>query len=79
MDAFSPLATAGWPPGLSRTAYRHCPVSIRDDAVQTAWLAVAEGRKPDSAVRALLRHEQRHTARKPNFDLCPVGEVRKRF
>jgi hypothetical protein len=27
--------------------------------VQEAWLAVTEGRKPDSAVRALLRRESR--------------------
>jgi hypothetical protein len=54
-------------------------MSLRDDALQAAWLAAAEGRKPDSAVRALLRHEQRHAAQKPNFERCPVAQVRKRF
>jgi hypothetical protein len=68
-----------WPPGLTRSAMSHCPLSLRPDALQAAWLAHAEGRKPDSAVRALLRDEQRHKARKPNFDLCPVAQVRRRF
>lgn len=71
--------TIEWPPGLTRSAMRHCPPSLRDDAVQAAWLASSEGRKPDSAVRALQREEQRHKANKPNFDLCPVSRVRKRF
>jgi len=79
MESLAPTTNAGWPPGLTATAFRHCPPSLRDDAIQVAWLALAEGRKPDSAVRALVRHEQKHTARKPNFDLCPVGQVRKRF
>lgn len=47
--------------------------------MQVAWLAVAEGRKPDSAVRALVRHEQKHAAVKPNFDLCETTGIRKRF
>jgi hypothetical protein len=47
--------------------------------MQAAWVAVAEGKKPDSAVRALVRHEQRHAAAKPDFDLCPASEIRKRF
>ena len=70
---------ASWPPGLSRSAISHVPRSLRADAVQAAWLAVAEGRKPDSAVRALLRQEDRHKADKPNFDLCPKEAVRHRF
>lgn len=75
----SAFTTVEWPPGLTPTAIRHCPVALRDDAIQAAWLALAEGRKPDSAVRALVRHEQKHVARKPNFDLYPVAQVRKRF
>jgi len=47
--------------------------------MQEAWLALIEGRKPDSAVRALLRHEVRHNANKTNFDLCHVTQIRKRF
>jgi hypothetical protein len=73
------LDPSTWPPGLTRAAMHHCPLSLREDAVQAAWLAHAEGRKPDSAVRALLRHEQRHNAAKPNFDLCPTDRVRRRF
>jgi len=68
-----------WPPGLTRSAMSHCPLSLRADTLQVAWLAHAEGRKPDSAVRSLLRDEQRHKAHKPDFDLCPVARVRKRF
>ena len=68
-----------WPRGLSATAIRCCPSWLRADAMQAAWLAVSEGRKPDSAVRALLRHEKRHQARKPNFDRCPKEAVRARF
>jgi hypothetical protein len=30
--------------------------------MQEAWLAVIEGRKPDSAVRALIRREERFQA-----------------
>jgi hypothetical protein len=79
MEAIAPTPVAEWPPGLTATAIRHCPASLRDDAMQVAWLALAEGRKPDSAVRALVRHEQKHAACKPNFDLCPVAQVRRRF
>jgi hypothetical protein len=64
---------------LTAAAIRHCPPPLRADAMQVAWLAVAEGRKPDSAVRALVRHEQKHAAVKPNFDLCETTGIRKRF
>ena len=53
----------------------HCPLRFATDAIQAAWLAVSEGRKPDSAVRTLLRHEKRHEARKPNLDRCPKDAV----
>lgn len=79
MEALFSTSRTDWPPGLTAIAIRHCPPSLRDDAIQEAWLAVAEGRKPDSAVRALVRHEQKHAARKPNFDYCPTSIVRKRF
>lgn len=46
-----------WPKGLSAVAIRCCPPSLREDAMQEAWLALCEGRKPDSAVRAMLRRE----------------------
>jgi hypothetical protein len=78
MHALAPTITE-WPPGLTSAAIRHCPVGLREDAIQAAWLALAEGRKPDSAVRALVRGEERHKARKPDFDLCPVAQVRRRF
>jgi hypothetical protein len=68
-----------WPDGLTRTALMRCPKRLRADAMQDAWLALAEGRKPDSAVRALLRHEDRHRAQKPDFDLCRASSVRRRF
>jgi len=71
--------TVQWPPGLTPSAIRHCPLAFRDDAIQAAWLAHAQGRKPDSAVRALVRHEQRHRASKPNFDICPAHSVAVRF
>ena len=79
MATLAHSATNDWPPGLTASAIRHCPLSLRDDALQAAWLALAEGRKPDSAVRALVRHEQKHVARKPNFELCPVAKVKRRF
>ena len=71
--------TAQWPKGLSSSAISHVPRSLRPDAMQEAWLAFAEGRKPDSAVRALLRHEERHRTVKPDLDRCPVRSVRRRF
>lgn len=73
------IDTTPWPPGLTRSAINHVPRPLRADAMQCAWLAVAEGKKPDSAVRALLRREQRQRAVHPNFDLCPTASVRKRF
>lgn len=79
MASLAPVIDANRPPGLSRSALSHCPPRLQRDAIQAAWLAVAEGRKPDSAVRALLRHEERHKADKPNFDLCPRESVRRRF
>ena len=51
-----------WPKGLSAVAIRCCPPALREDAMQEAWLAVSEGRKPDSAVRSLLRREARERA-----------------
>lgn len=57
----------------------HVPRGLRADAIQAAWLAVAEGTKPDSAVRKLLRREARHRAVRPNFDLCPTSRVRRWF
>lgn len=74
MDAIAP-----WPSGLTSSAISHVPKHLRRDAFQEAWLAHHEGRKPDSAVRALLRHEERHRAKKPDLDRCPVREVRRRF
>lgn len=68
-----------WPPGLTPSAIAHVPKHLRDDAVQAAWEALSDGLKPDSGVRALLRHEKRHKATKPNFDLCPKERVRQRF
>jgi hypothetical protein len=61
------LDVPDWPPGLTASAIRHCPPSLREDAKQAAWLALSEGRKPDSAVRAVVRHEQKLGAQKPNF------------
>jgi hypothetical protein len=71
--------TASWPSGLSKAAISHCPPPLRADALQVAWLALSEGKKPDSAVRALVRHEQKHAAARPNFDLCTASGIRKRF
>ncbi|MDZ4818174.1 MAG: hypothetical protein SGJ20_04290 [Planctomycetota bacterium] len=79
MDQFARIFKLPSPPGLTYSAMAHCPQWLRDDALQAAWVAHKEGRKPDSAVRALVRHEQRHKATKPNFDLCPAGTVRRRF
>jgi hypothetical protein len=67
------------PPGLTAAALFHCPQWLRDDAVQAAWVAYREGRKPDSAVRAVVRAEKRHHAAKPEFEKCPVAKVRRRF
>lgn len=72
-------ASSPWPPGLTRSAISHCPTHLRADAVQSAWVAVSEGRKPDSAVRALIRHEQRHKSARPNLDRCTRESVRRRF
>ena len=71
--------TAPWPLGLSRAAIRHCPRHLHADAMQVAWLANQEGRNPDSAVRALVRNEERHRAAKPNFERCSTRSVRRRF
>jgi len=73
------IPTTNWPPGLTRAAISHCPLSLRRDAIQAAWLAHAEGRKPDSAVRALLRHEVRHKTKRFDLELCPTRKVRQRF
>jgi predicted HD phosphohydrolase len=73
------IPKSDWPPGLTRAAISHCPLSLRPDAIQAAWLAHAEGRKPDSAVRALLRHEVRHKTKSFDFELCPTRKVRRRF
>ncbi len=79
MEARTPTSSTDWPPGLSKSAMRNCPSALRDDALQAAWEAVSDGRKADSGVRAVIRHEQRHKAIKPNFDLCPTSGVRRRF
>ena len=47
--------------------------------MQVAWLANQEGRNPDSAVRALVRNEERHRAAKPNFERCSTRSVPRRF
>jgi hypothetical protein len=73
------LPTTTWPPGLTCAAISHCPLSLRSDAIQDAWLAHAEGRKPDLAVRALLRQEERHKTRPLDLELCPTRKVRRRF
>ena len=60
-DVAAPPST--WPPGLTWIALAKCPASLREDAIQAAWVAHLEGRiKPDSAVRQVLRHEVRHNA-----------------
>lgn len=79
MDQFAHTFDLQPPPGLTRSAISHCPQWLREDAIQAAWVAHTEGRKPDSAVRALVRHEQRHKATKPDFNKCPTGNVRRRF
>ncbi len=68
-----------WPPGLTQVALDHCPPRLRKDAIQAAWAAHAEGKRPDSGVRQLVRHELRHRAAKPDFDLCPSGSIRRAF
>ena len=70
---------APWPKGLTRAAIRHCPTHLREDAIQIAWVANHDGRKPDSAVRALVRQEERHRAAKPDLDRCLVSSIRRRF
>jgi hypothetical protein len=68
-----------WPVGLTRVAVRCCPPSLREDAMQEAWLATLEGRKPDSAVRQLARREARLSAMQVDMDHCPPAAVRHRF
>lgn len=77
MAALVDSTTTHWPPGLTAMSLRRCPPALREDAKQAAWLALAEGRKPDSAVRALVRHEQKHVAMA--FELCPVSRIKRRF
>ena len=75
----SNLDKTPWPPGLTEVAYFHCPAPLRPDALQAAWAAYAQGLKPDTGVRQVVRHELKHRARKPNFDLCPANGIRQRF
>lgn len=83
MRVMEPRATSfdksDWPPGLTELAYWHCPERLRPDAIQAAWVALAQGLKPDSGVRRVIRHELKHRARKPNFDLCPSNQILQRF
>jgi len=79
MEALSPTTYSGWPPGVTTAAFRHCPRSLRDDAIQEAWLAVADGRNPDSAVRALVRHEAKHHASRARLELCSRMQIRMFF
>lgn len=68
-----------WPKGLSAVAIRCCPPALREDAMQEAWLAVSQGRKPDSAVRALLRREARERARYVDLTAVNPAHVRACF
>lgn len=44
--------------------------------MQEAWLAVAEGRKPDSAVRKLLRRETKHQGQRVDIESIDGLRVR---
>ena len=68
-----------WPPGLNCSVMNEVAPSMLPDAMQEAWLAMLEGRKPVIAIRALLRHEERHRTAKPDLDRIAVRYVRKRF
>ena len=70
---------APWPKGLTRAAIRHCPAHLREDAIQIAWITNHEGRKPDSAVRALIRQEERQRHAKPDLDRCSTRCILRRF
>jgi hypothetical protein len=48
-----------FPKGVSPMAFNRIPPKLLDDAIQEAWLAVAEGRSPNGAVVNFLRRERR--------------------
>ena len=52
-----------FPEGVSKCTIGHCPRELIDDAISEAWLALLEGRNPNSAVAMLATREIRYRRR----------------
>jgi len=52
-----------FPRDVGQITIAHVPSFLREDAAAEAWLAVLEGRNPESAVRSLVRRELKHRDR----------------
>jgi len=59
------------PPGLSKEQLERIPPRFREDAIQEAWVAHLEGRKPWAAVVTFLKREKRHEEREIPYSQLP--------
>ncbi len=55
------------PPGLNWILVAHIPRRHREDTFQEAWVALLEGRNPNTAARNYIAKQRLHEQREVNF------------
>ena len=55
--------TTPLPPGTTKATFANVPPRHREDAIQEAWLAHLEKRKPTTAIKDFLKREKLHEKR----------------
>ena len=57
-----------FPPGTTAKTFERIPARYRDDAIQEAWVAHCEGKRPLPAIKRFLRAEHKHDRHNQSLD-----------